>query len=88
MFGVHLPVAAYDYGPCLRELVQPGVNGMLFRTPADLSAQLETVCADVRAGGAMLDRLRAGTRESAGVRWSEGWRLEARDRLLGAEPAT
>ena len=40
IFGAGLPVCALDYGPCLAEQVQHGVNGLLFDGPAELKKQL------------------------------------------------
>ena len=38
-FGCEVPVCAYDF-PCLKELVEDGVNGRTFETSSDLQEQL------------------------------------------------
>ena len=42
-------MCAYDYGPCLQELVRPGVNGVLFTTADDCCDRLDSLCADYRS---------------------------------------
>ena len=80
MFGAGIPVCAFDYGPCLRELVHPGVNGVLFTTAEDCCAQLEGLLAGSPGSNAILAALKGGVRESAATSWSAGWAAEARAR--------
>ena len=70
MWGAGLPVCALDYGPCLRERVLPGVNGLLFADAAALAAEL----ADVALGRTSLEVLRAGAIAAGAERWDAGWR--------------
>ena len=83
LFGVHVPVLAFDYGDCLREVVQPGVNGLLFKTADELAGCLETTLGDSGGARPELERLRAGARRPTALHWNEAWRLEARTPLIG-----
>ncbi len=83
MFGAGIPVCAFDYGPCLRELVQPGVNGLLFTTADDCCDHLERLLRGLPAPNPVLERLRQGVAASARETWGEGWVAEARSALLG-----
>ena len=83
MFGAGIPVCAYDYGPCLQELVHPGMNGVLFTTSEECCAQLERLLAGGPDSNASVAALRDGVRASATVSWSAGWAAEARAPLLG-----
>jgi hypothetical protein len=40
LLGAGVPVCALDYGPCLREVLRDGENGILFSGGADLAAHL------------------------------------------------
>ena len=83
MFGAGLPVCALDYGPCLREVVRPGENAILFASAGDLVAHL---CALVRgdvAQAALLARLRAGALAAAAERWEDAWAAHAAPLVLG-----
>ena len=83
MFGAGIPVCAFDYGPCLRELVRPGVNGLLFTTADDCCNHLERLLRGLPAPNPVLERLRQGVAASAHETWGEGWIAEARSALLG-----
>lgn len=79
--GAGVPVCALDYGPCLREAIQPGVNGLVFADANELVQHLETLFA---APGApeMLRRLRQGVAATRRETWEEGWQRCARQLLL------
>ena len=74
MFGAGLPVLALDYGPVLREMVAPGINGRLFGDAATLAGALAALLGDPVA----LATLRRGVAETAATSWQDGWRAEAR----------
>jgi beta-1,4-mannosyltransferase len=82
MFGAGIPVCAYDYGPCLRELVRPGITGVLFRTADECCNHLETLLHGRPASNADLQRLRRGVAESNRETWGEGWIADARPLLI------
>jgi beta-1,4-mannosyltransferase len=77
MFGAGLPVCAYDYGPCLREMIRPNENGVLFADGAGLADQLHQLLAGFPQASARLDALRQGAQARRAVTWGEGWRAEA-----------
>lgn len=77
MFGSGLPVCALDYGPCLREQVQHGENGLLFSTSEQLADQLYDLFQGFPDDTRLLNDLHRNARESGRVRWLEGWIKEA-----------
>ncbi len=82
MFGAGIPVCAYDYGPCLRELVHPERNGVLFTTSEECCTQLERLLVGGADSNETLRVVKNGVRESAAMSWSAGWTAEARAALL------
>ncbi len=87
MFGAGLPVCAFDYGPCLAELVHAGENGLLFSSAEELARQLCRVAGELPGGASWLERLRENVLAHRQT-WEEGWQREAwpvLSRLLGAE---
>ena len=75
MLGSGLTVLAFDYG-CIREMVRPGENGLLFSTGADLARHLASLLGGYPSGQAWRDRPRP-TPGLPVMRWEEGWRAEA-----------
>src|SRR5262249_32722683 len=71
MFGSGLPVCALDYGPCLAEQVQHGVNGLVFTTSAELADQMYTLFRGFPDHSPLLDHLRRNVQACAGRRWAE-----------------
>jgi len=69
LFAARVPVAAYDYGDCLREQVDPGRTGVLFRTAAELADQLRRFSADRAA----LNAMRAAITEDWKQTWHQAW---------------
>jgi beta-1,4-mannosyltransferase len=82
MFGSGLPVVAFDYGPCLRERVQPGVTGLCFRSAEELGQHLYELFACYPAESPLLHALRANVLSRAKHRWEEEWTAVARPLLL------
>jgi beta-1,4-mannosyltransferase len=75
MFGAGLPVCALGFS-CLAELVHHDKNGLIFRTPAELRGQLESLFegfpgAEPSAG--RLARLRSGVAAGLQSRWEANW---------------
>ena len=83
MFGAGVPVCAFDYGPCLREVVHPGENAVLFTSAGELAAQLCSLVHDTPAQLALLERLRTGAAAGAAQRWEEAWAIHAAPLVLG-----
>lgn len=83
MFGSGLPVCALDYGPCLAEQVQHGINGLVFKTSAELAKQLYTLFRGFPDHSPLLDHLRHNVEARAGRRWVDEWNVVARP-VLGA----
>jgi beta-1,4-mannosyltransferase len=76
MLGSGLPVLAVDYGPCLREQLRPGDNGLLFSTAAELAEQIIALFTDFPSSPT-LDRLRNNIAASAQPRWDDEWNARA-----------
>jgi len=74
MFGSGLPVCALDYGPCLAEQVQHGVNGLLFATSAQLAQQLYTLFQGFPDDSPLLRQLRRNVHALPCRRWADEWR--------------
>ncbi|XP_053706698.1 chitobiosyldiphosphodolichol beta-mannosyltransferase isoform X1 [Synchiropus splendidus] len=72
MFGCCLPVCAVHYH-CLQELVQPGVNGLVFRDQQQLAAQLKSLLEGFPGSCTRLDQFRRNLRASRGQRWDDNW---------------
>jgi len=89
MFGAGLPVCALDYGPCLAELVQHGINGLLFRTSDELAGQLRTTLATYPDFSPTVDGLRAGVLQSRVGTWEDSWKngvWPSLERIAGSQP--
>jgi beta-1,4-mannosyltransferase len=82
LFGAGVPVVAFDYGPCLRELAREGDNALLFRTGAELVECLRRVFQGFPDDAALLDRLRAGVARETAERWTDAWAAAARPVLV------
>jgi beta-1,4-mannosyltransferase len=82
MFGAGIPVCAFDYGPCLQEVVHPGVNGVLFTTAQDCCAQLAGLLRGFPQSSLSLRALTDGVRQFAKPTWGEAWMSEVRAAVL------
>lgn len=74
MFGSGLPVCAYDYGPCLAELVQPGGNGWLFRDASELADHLTRLLRGFPQEMAELQDARRRVADETSRDWDGNWR--------------
>jgi len=84
--GAGVPVCALNYGPCLREQVQHGENGLLFDDACQLANQLFLLFKDFPLITPTLEKLRNNIARSRPMTWSEGWNEEARPLLLNSLP--
>jgi len=82
MFGAGLPACALNYGPCLEELVQHRVNGLVFDGPAELNEQLCELFGRFPADTRMLDQLRQGVSRFREQSWDHTWQEKARTVLV------
>jgi len=76
MLAAGLPVLAYDYGPCLAELLPREHAAGLFTTAAELAERLGALLQDY-PGLARLAEIRAAMPAMASPGWSEEWRRVA-----------
>eukprot|EP00041_Stephanoeca_diplocostata_P039226 m.1600846 g.1600846 ORF g.1600846 m.1600846 type:complete len:481 (-) comp25352_c1_seq1:8447-9889(-) len=72
MFGCGLPVCAKDFS-CLDELVQDGVNGVVFDTAAELCQHFQRLLADFPRKSEELDKYRDKLREFRDNDWQTNW---------------
>eukprot|EP00903_Cladosiphon_okamuranus_P012222 g11462.t1 len=70
MFGCGVPVCAVHF-ECLKELVQDGYNGCVFKDSKELALQLEALLDGFPRGGSELDGYRSNVQEVK--RWRENW---------------
>lgn len=84
MFGSGVPVCALQY-PTITELVQPGVNGVLFATAEALAAQLLSLLAGWPERAGQLVELRRGAEAERARGWDEEWGRCVLPVLQGAE---
>ena len=76
MFGASLPVLALEYDVIRDELVDDGVNGVLFRDAGALADALERCFA--RPGAkAFTSTLKRGAESSGARTWEDNWRATA-----------
>lgn len=84
LFAAGVPVCAWDCGPVLRELVQPGIDAALFDSAEALAATLDDLLRCWPMTSPALVKLRAGAAQAqAGPDWIAGWQTEARAVVLG-----
>jgi beta-1,4-mannosyltransferase len=76
MIEAGLPVLAYDYAPCLGELLPRDRAAGFFRTPVELSECLRSLLRD-DTDLVRLARLRAAMSELASPSWAEEWQRVA-----------
>jgi beta-1,4-mannosyltransferase len=77
MLGTGLPFCALDYGPCLREVVRDGANGLLFSDAAELAEQVLRLFDGFPNDNPLLARLRAGATADGRQRWRDSWQSAA-----------
>ena len=87
MLGAGLPVCAYDYGPCLRELIEPGRNAVLFSDPQELANHLRGLLLDHSESPGTLSNLRKHIAGEVLPLWPDSWSRTAKPVFLGpSEP--
>ncbi|GAU93055.1 hypothetical protein RvY_05046 [Ramazzottius varieornatus] len=73
MFGCGLPVCAVTY-TCIRELVEPNKNGLLFSTPEQLCLQLQQLLEGFPiTKSSLLSDLRTHVRQFRETTWHSNW---------------
>jgi len=78
MIGAGLPLLSVDYN-CISELVQDGVNGLLFANGSEFAERLRQifVTRDID-----IDNLRKGSVESGEMKWEQIWDEQAKPVLI------
>jgi beta-1,4-mannosyltransferase len=87
MFGAGLPVCAFDYGACIRELVRHEETGLLFSGAEQLAQQLVLLFATHPKETPLLAQLRQQVAEARQERWEDAWKSAALPLLRHEIPA-
>jgi len=82
LLGAGVPVCALDYGPCLREQLREGENGLLFADANQLAERMLLLFKNFPSQTAILDNLKNNIVRTPRTTWFEGWQEEARSLLL------
>jgi beta-1,4-mannosyltransferase len=77
LLGAGTPVCVLDYGACLAELIQPGVNAVLFRTSQELAQRLDELLQGFPEDMEALQRLQHNIDLTYTETWQQVWRREA-----------
>jgi beta-1,4-mannosyltransferase len=77
LLGAGAPVCAFDYGPCLTEQIQPGANGLFFRTGVELAARFEELFGAFPADDVLLQKLRQHVAGNKLETWRDVWMTSA-----------
>lgn len=80
--GAGVPVATYDYGDVLREVMTSGEEGVTFRDPGDLAGVLAAVATRTAPPDSPLSRSRAWLAQHGPERWDAQWEATARRVLM------
>ena len=67
----------YDYGACLREMVRPGLDALVFHDAPALVAILTGLFEGFPGSTPALDGIRAASRAASTSSWDDGWGAEA-----------
>jgi beta-1,4-mannosyltransferase len=81
MIGAGLPLLSVAY-QCIAELVDDGVNGILFRDGQELAGILRRLIVTKEIG---IRQLREGAMRSGAKRWDETWEEAARPVLFALQ---
>jgi len=80
LHGAGVPVCAFDYGPCLREMLSETEAALGFTHAAGLATRLRQILNGFPLAPG-LDVLRGVVADQPQMTWAEGWRGEALPRL-------
>jgi beta-1,4-mannosyltransferase len=87
MYGAGLPVCAFDYGVCIRELVRHEETGLLFSNAAQLADQLFLLFAPHPKETPLLRHMRRQVAQARHERWEDLWTSAALPLLRDEIPA-
>lgn len=73
-FGARTPVCAFDYGPCLRERLDPDRTGALFRTSDELAAALDRLLTGFPQRPTALEQMQEIIEATMTETWTGAWR--------------
>lgn len=73
MFGCGLPVCALKFN-CISELVEDGINGLVFQDAKELLQQLKILMADFKTDKTKLRQMRQNLERFQKMRWHASWK--------------
>jgi beta-1,4-mannosyltransferase len=76
--GAGVPACAYDYSPVLAEVLRPGLEGVTFRDPGELSALLVALATADLARVPKFAASRVWLAQNPPERWEQQWTEKAR----------
>lgn len=85
MLGCGLPVCMLDYAPCVREMVEPQRNGVLFTNAGELAARWVELLRGFPAANDQLTELQARVRATPLSSWSQTWADVAQPLFAGRQ---
>jgi beta-1,4-mannosyltransferase len=81
--GAGVPVAAFDYGPVVTEVLTPGHEGITFGEPGELASLLVALATASLADVPKFAASRTWLASNPPERWEDHWQRQAQDVLIG-----
>jgi beta-1,4-mannosyltransferase len=83
LFGARTPALVLDYGPCLREQIQPGRTALTFLDSHEFALRMDELLQGFPDHPRLLERMQREIEMAASETWGEAWRRDAAPVFLG-----